>query len=323
MVTQSGNGEVSLAGTLFDDFAGSALNSATWLSGNWSGGSWTPTFTSGAVQVAGTNGAWVRSQSRFTRRSVEGVIEFGAATYQHFGFASENFDGNRYAIFSTAGTTNRLYARSNNNASELQTDLGTLPAGLHRYRIEWTAVDANHDNVNYYLDGTLVATHYVPINLYPFSALYVYLSHNGASSAPLRADQVAVAPDYVSSGSYTSAVVDAGQSVAWSGVSWQATLPSGTSLNVEARTSTNGTTWGNWTTVATSGANPGLAAGRYIQYRLTLATSNAAVSPTVTWLALSYGGDTPTPPVTTLATTQALGRRYTTIVIPNATAQPR
>jgi hypothetical protein len=73
-------------------------------------------------------------------------------------------------------------------------------------------------------------------------------------------------------------------------MSWNATLPAGTSMTVETRTGDTASpdaTWSDWSTVDSSGkiTSP---AGRYIVYRITLSTADASVSPTVFDLTLNY-----------------------------------
>jgi hypothetical protein len=132
-VVSTGGGAVQLGGQLADTFADPSLDAARWLSGVWSGGSYTPTLSSGALTVEASGGAWVRSQQTFLAASVEGNLTFGAAPWQHFGFGSDSFVGDQYAIFSTYTSSTHLYARLNNNsASQQLVDLGSIPSGAHR-----------------------------------------------------------------------------------------------------------------------------------------------------------------------------------------------
>jgi hypothetical protein len=283
-VTEFGDGEVRLAGSFGDTFDGPALDSSRWLSGTWNGGSYTP-LPSGTLQIGGANGAWLRSQSTFAHGTIEGLISFGAAPWQHFGFASDSFENDRYLILSTVGTTDHLYARSNNNGSEQRTDLGAIPAGLHYYRIEWAALDITTDIISYFVDGALVAQHTVANE----PALYAYLSHNGQGSTPsLVVDQVNLLPPYIASGTYISCALDAGRQATWDSMSWNASLPADTTLTVSARSSNDGTTWSSWSDVTSSGAAPSVPAGRYLQYRLVMATNDTQVSPVVNQVTAQY-----------------------------------
>jgi hypothetical protein len=290
----SGDGAVGLDGVFRDDFPGPSLDAARWVSGTWSGGSYTPSFSGGALQVVGSSGAFVRSQGTSTWTTLEAVASFGAGAWQHVGFGSDGFMNNQYLLFSTAGTTNKLFARSNNGGAETTTDLGSLPAGFHTYRIEWASQSGTQDVVRFYLDNALVATHTV----LAMPALYVYGSYNSGGTQPaLQLDSVRVLPPYVTSGTFTSCALDAGASSVWSAASWLATVPAGTTLGVDVRTSADGVSWGAWAP-ATSGAALGTPR-RYVQYRLNLGSSSSATTPLVTSLSISLSpAPTPSPTLT-------------------------
>ena len=123
LATQFGDGEVRLAGAFAETFDGPALDSGRWLWGDWNGGnSYTPN-PGGTLQLSGANGAWARSQSTLMRQTIEGLVAFGAAPWQHFGLGSDGFQSSQYLLFSTFNTSDHVFARSNNNGSEICTDL--------------------------------------------------------------------------------------------------------------------------------------------------------------------------------------------------------
>ena len=128
---------MALESAVGDGFSGPSLNSSLWASGTWNGGSYTPSFSSGAIQVSSTSGAFIRSQGTFATRVLEGEATFGAGAWQHLGFGGLNFADGRYLFFSTFNTSNTLFARSNSGSGEVQTNLGAIPSGRHTYRIEW------------------------------------------------------------------------------------------------------------------------------------------------------------------------------------------
>jgi hypothetical protein len=70
-------------------------------------------------------------------------------------------------------------------------------------------------------------------------------------------------------GNFTSCVIDAGGQIVWGSLVANSSLPVGTSVVYETRTSANGTIWSGWAAVNSSGViiSP---PGRYIQYRATL-----------------------------------------------------
>jgi hypothetical protein len=208
---------------------------------------------------------------------VEGSIAFGAATYQHFGIVTNFGDaaGNYWAIFSTAGTTNTLFARVDANGTTQDVNLGPLPSGFHDYLIHPVT-----GGFQFLVDGVLQTT--ISISFPSGLAVKIGLSAFSGSPQPaLQADWVRV-DNYPASGTFTSAVFDAGHLASWGVASWTATVPAGTTLTVLARTgntATPDTTWTGWTTL-TSGGTVGTS-GRYIQYEVKLTTTDPTVTPTL------------------------------------------
>jgi hypothetical protein len=282
LVTHVGDGEVRLAGPLTERYEGSSLDSSRWVAGRWDGGAFSATVADGRLQLSHPNGAYVRSVATYARRTVTGVVEFGAGAFQHVGLGSLDFEGSRYLLFSTFNTTNRLYARSNNNVSEVFSDLGPLPSGPQRYRIEWTAGALGQDDVRYYLNGVLVATHAVPSP----PALHVYQSYGSGSNPALVVDEVAVYGPYQGSGTYTSCTLDAGAGQVVTQVGWAASVPTGTSLTVAARSSADGVSWSAWTELAASGEAVA-APQRYVELRAHLTSSDSALTPLLDALTVS------------------------------------
>ena len=129
----------------------------------------------------------------------------------------------------------------------------------------------------------------------------VVASHATTINTPMRpiiSDIIGGAPNvvvnwirltpYAASSVFTSRVFDALVPVNWTSASWNADLPAGTSLVVSVRRGTTPTpdgTWTAWTPVATSGAAIG-GTSRYIQYQVTLSTTDPAQSPALRDLTL-------------------------------------
>ncbi len=222
-------------------------------------------------------GGYVRSQATYTHGVIEAVAQFGAGAWQHIGFGSDGFESNRYFLFSTYTGDGNLYARVNNNGSEQRVNLGPIPSGMHRYRIEWVVVNTTTDGVNFYVDGVLGAQ--MTVSNVAASNFYLYLSNAG--TANLLVDQAQVTPPYVSSGTYTSCALDAGVGASWQTVAWNATVAAGTGLTVQTRTSSDGVTWGAWTAAATSGSALGTPA-RFVQFQLSMTTTSSQSSPVLT-----------------------------------------
>jgi hypothetical protein len=235
------------------------------------------------IQTAG--GGWVRSQATYTHGTIEAIAEFGTGPNQHIGFGSNGFAGDRYFIFSTHSGDGNLYARANNSGSEQTANLGLIPTGKHRYRIEWSALNSGTDRVRFYLDGLLQFQ--ADVSNGGATNFYLYLS-NAADASPLRIDAAQAAPPYVSSGNYTSCVLDAGVGNAWQTANWEADIPAMTGLTVETRTSFDGLIWGPWAAVPGNGgaiSQP----RRYAQYRLLFTTSNSQRTAIINSVILDFG----------------------------------
>jgi hypothetical protein len=263
-------GGLQLSNGFTDDFTGTQLNAAAWGATAWTTQS-AVTVSSGILSVQGTQLLSVRT---FVGNPVQGLINFGATPYQHFGLATglTTVGGNSWAIFSTGGTTDTLFARVNANGATQDVNLGALPTGFHTYRIEPT-VSPTLPGFKFYVDGSLKTT--VTATLPAGTLLRVALSsYNSTSSPALQADSVQV-DGYAASGTYVSASVDAGKSVTWDSASWVASLPAGTGIKVETMTSVDGTTFTNWAQVGSDGtiASP---AGRYLRFRITFTTTDPA-----------------------------------------------
>jgi hypothetical protein len=266
--SSEGGGALQLAPGFSDEFDGTALDTTLWGTGAWSSGN--------AVTVAGgvlsVQGSQVLSVSTFVDKPVEGRINFATAPYQHFGLATgfDTFEGNYWAIFSTGNTSNTLFARVNALGTSQDVNLGALPAGFHDYRIEPTST-----GFKFYVDGVLQTT--IAIAFPAGTHLRVALSSfNGSPTPALQADWVRIG-SYASTGTYTSTVFDAGQSVNWQAVNWTASLPPGTGIQVEIQVSDNATDWSGWTE-AVNGAPLSNVSGRYVRYRVTFTTTDPALT---------------------------------------------
>ncbi len=282
-VSDAGGGAVSLAAVQADDFTSAALNPSLWTAGSWGGGAYSPTSNGGVLSVMTSGGGWVRSVPTYTHATIEAVATFGSTAYQHIGFGSDGFSANRYFIFSTYNGDGHLHARVNNNVSEQNIDLGPLPSGPHRYRIEWTALDASHDQVAFYLDG--VQQTVLSVTNVGASNFYLYLS-NVSASVPLLVDAAQAAPAYQTSGTYQSCAYDAGTGSTWQSASWDPSLPSGSAVTVQVKTSADGATWSGWSALAAAGGSPVPSPARYIQFQLGL-TGTSALSPLVNSVSLT------------------------------------
>ena len=270
-VTNTSGGQVQLAPALSDDFDGSRLGPA-WTS--------TPLESSSSVVVSGgilkIRDAQVFSKQASSPAPAEARINFGAALYQDFGLATglSTAGGNYWAVFGTKDSTNTLYARVNVSGNTSIVNLGALPTGYHTYKVAPVP-----GGFAFSIDGVVKAT--LPASVPSGAQLRVAFDADQTSSQPpMQIDWVRLGA-YVSSGTFTSSVFDAGRTATWGTASWTANSPIGTSLIVETssgNTATPDSTWSAWAAVSNGGtvASP---AARYIHYRLRLATSEPAASP--------------------------------------------
>lgn len=94
-------------------------------------------------------------------------------------------------------------------------------------------------------------------------------------------------------GSFESPVHDTKMISRWGRVKWTAETPVGTSVEVQTRTGnveTPDSTWGDWSPACTTSTGEQLTGkdARYIQYKVTLRTIKASVTPRVSSITLSY-----------------------------------
>ncbi|MCI0703401.1 MAG: DUF4082 domain-containing protein [Planctomycetia bacterium] len=292
VVTNTNGGEVTLAPLLQDSFTGSTLSGTNWTTSSWSsagGGPVTTSITDGVLSVGGTG---VFSAPSYANTAVEGSIKFGGVAYQHFGLATnlDAFAGNYWAIFSTMGTTNTLYARVNANGTTNDVNLGSLPSGFHTYKVKPVS-----SGFEFYIDDTLQTT--ISASFQSSVPMKAVLSDFlGNSGGLLQADWVGFLNySTTQTGTFTSQVFDAGQSVSWDQVNFTSNVPTGTSLTVKVRVGNmvNGVlVWTAWATVVSGGSlvdgsgNP--LQGQYLQYSVTMTTDDSSKSPrlddiTFTW----------------------------------------
>jgi glucose/arabinose dehydrogenase len=267
-VTQVGDGEVALAPLVGAEFSGSALP-AGWFATAWqTGGSAIP--GSGVLTIsgarAGTNGLFSSG------RVLEFIATFRNALAQHVGFGL-TFAETPFAVFSTF-TGDGLYARTHNGVSSTSTRIpGSWLGAPHRYRIEWTP-----SAVTYSVDGTVVASHPLAVS----AQMRPLASDFTPADAALSVDWLHVTP-YAPAGTFLSRVLDAGAAVTWGQATWAGTTPAGTSLTVSTRTGSTPVPDASWTSFAPL-PGPGSVVGgtgRYLQYRVELATTVGDRSPSL------------------------------------------
>lgn len=284
------DGEVILKPVLSEEFTGPAL-APGWGSYIYTGGT-SPSISDGNVVL---NGSRIFSASTFGPGS---VLEFEATftlnNFQFMGFAISNEIGSTYVFIGRAAQgDDGLYMRRPSGDVLLATGLLGTP---HRYKIKWNA-----GNFEFYVDDAITPTGIVE---YPVASNMVVLASDYLPGAgtELSVDWLRITPYPATpaTGSFISRVFDASQVVQWQAVSWNADIPSGTSLDIHVRSGNTATpdgTWSGFTQVPVSGTNLGIES-RYIQYQAVLATTNSIFSPVLKDIAFNCNGE-PTQPVVT------------------------
>jgi hypothetical protein len=265
LVTQSGDGELTLAPAVHADFSGASLP-AGWGSAPWTAGG-TATVSGGMLTV---DGAAAYTTAAFgPGRSLEFTATFVADPFQNVGFAADAAFDSPWMTIGSGSAGNGVYARM---WPSTEVSLGSgLLGGTHRYRIDWNAGD-----FTFYVDGVQAAVMSVAVG----GTMVVIVSDFNLNGTPLVVDDVTLGP-YASAGSFTSRVFDGGSGVAWGAATWSATTPAGTSVSMFQRQGTTPTPDGSWTAftaIPSNGASIG-GSGRYLQYRADLATTSGALTP--------------------------------------------
>ncbi|MCW2991428.1 MAG: Fibronectin type domain protein, partial [Solirubrobacterales bacterium] len=275
-----GSGDVILRAGLDEVFDGLALPGG-WTSGSWTGGG--AAVSGGSLVV---DGGWAATTSSYAAgRTLEFDATFGAQPFGHAGFGVDLNNDPDWAMFSTGSDGAQLYARTN-GPSATNTPLGAgYLNGAHHFRIDWKPL-----SVDFFIDGTLVATHNVSISV-PMRPI---VSDFNSGGAVVSVDRLTLSPPYVASGTFTSRVMDAGATVDFTTLAWTADAPAGTAVAMSARTGDTPTPDGTWTAfapVASSGDTVGGHA-RYVQYRAALSTSDSGVTPVLHDVTATYGDTT-------------------------------
>lgn len=309
-VTDQSGGEVRLQSTFEDDFYGDELDATRWISATYDnpGPPPPPQVSGGVVTLPNTASKGVNIQSATPLSStdgvtVTGVISFTAGKSQHFGFASNDFTTNQFAIVSTGGDGNSLSARTVNGASESGQISATVPTEAQQYSIALQRVGPN-TQVRYYVGAatTPVFTH--TVTAFPEDVLFVTLSNDTrATNATVRADWIRLQPYSATSGEYTGCVTDSGASGStWGAVTNELSAPTGTTAKVAIQASDTiaGLNTAPFVEIGAGGAPVSAVSGRYARYKVAFQGS-ASASPELRSITLNYSGTGPAP--TTTATT--------------------
>jgi hypothetical protein len=283
-VSETGNGEVTLAPSVGAEFSGTALP-VGWSSTAWNAG--------GAATVAGgvldVDGARANTDGLFGPGvALEFVATFGTAGFQHAGLG-DTLSGPPWAIFST-GSGGALYARTHTGTTPTDTLLaGSWLNAPHRYRIEWNA-----SSVGFLIDGGIVATHAVTIatNMRPI------VSDFNTGGDAIAVNWMRMSP-YATSGTFVSRVLDAGVVTSWGSASWTATTSANTGVALSARFGDTPVPDGTWTAFSPLSA-PGTSlsqTSRYVQYQAVLTSTTPSEAPSLNDITFSAAGGSTQPSI--------------------------
>jgi hypothetical protein len=210
--------------------------------------------------------------------------------------------------FYSAATLGQLRLKIFRDNSTSYTLIGQGPRvpmnkGYNYYNLTTPINVQRGDLLGFYWDGLLSS---IP-NGSPGDELYIgpfgltdingTTSHSAWSSGafdwPIQAD---IRP--TASGTLLSTIKDTGGTSTWGSINWTATVPHGTSLSFNTRSSNDSITWSQWSgNYTSSGATVKSPGGRYIQYQAVLgASGNSTQTPALHSVTLSYSTTPPSAP---------------------------
>lgn len=292
VVTEEGDGAVSLKPAMIQEFSGAGVPSG-WTSSIWDAQAGASTsFNAGTATVDGTHLYYNSTVAPGT--SLEFRATFTAGNYQNIGFTGDQDFNNPWIVIGRGNAgDNDVYART--NSSQVVSLGSNLLDAPHTYRIQWLA---NTNGFEFYVDGILVPTPSITQTV--STNMMIQISDYPAGGATLSVDWIKATP-YQLSGTYLSGVFDAGTQKNWGAVNWTADMPAATAMTISVRRGNTPVPDGTWSAFVpvTNGAGVGCSPSRYIQYKAELSTTNVTVSPKLKNISIDCGNYTPdnTPPV--------------------------
>ena len=269
-------GEVLLSGTLATEFYSAPPG---WLTHVWTSGGGA-TFDGNTVTVSGAV-FYPPTAYGPSGVSLEFKATFGAQQFETIGFGGSAPPFNDVPLLaigtynSTTDVNALTWPTNTSNVVPIQTIDG-LP---HRYRIDWGA-----SSVSYWVDGVLKTTQpqTIGVPMTPSSVSSFNLNN-------LVVDWLRMTP-YTSPCTFLSRVFDAGFAGApWTTLAATAALPSGTTLSFQTRTGDTPTPGGTWSAfAAVSGTTINSPPGQYLQYEVTLNTTDTAQTPELQQVDVSH-----------------------------------
>ena len=288
-VAQTANGEITLAPAVGAEFFGTSLPTG-WSSTAWNSGG-AATVANGVLSV---DGALARTNATYGPGSVlEFVATFGQTPFQAVGFtgATEPFNAAPWVMFGTK-QGDQVYARTwvSSSVGMVDVPLGTNWLGSpHMYRIEWDL-----GQIRFLIDGVLRHTETVTVT----ASMVLGASDFNTGGTAVTVDWMRLTP-YSSPCAFESRVLDAGSTADWLDLTASVVLPGGTAVSFEVRSGNTPTPDASWSAWSNADASIMAPDGRYLQYRVTLTSSDPDRTPVVERVTVSYQAATP---VTSTAT---------------------
>ena len=282
VISDLAGGEIRLAAALEDDFSGATIDFTRWITNRYyTWGGFDPFVAGGVLNLDGSSVRSLNSISGEAR-----VMEFRARLRPsgvNMGWPALGLGRQSDPAGSGSGQAHRLWegddsgglaatARDGGAANQFQSVSGIDLTQYHVFRIEWSPF-----STAYAIDGsprvTLTASSSVP------AWAWLYTLNPGSR---VEVDWVRVTPYASTTGTFVSCPIDAAEITNWGNLTWVGSTPPGTSITLETRSSVNGAVWSAWSSPATASGSPIQSpAGRYLQYRITLASVDATASPEV------------------------------------------
>ncbi len=269
-LAETTDGELMLA-PQGSEFSGTSLPAGWTLTPLAAGAS--ATVGGGALSISGA--ALLAPAASAPGQTLEFTASFTASPHQAVGLGTSSTLGSPMAMF-VIGANRELYARTVNGSRFLEQLIGGIDwnGKPHRYQIVWTAA-----TVSYYIDGALMISH--GSMAFGTTAMRPVIVDTTGGDGALGVDWIRMTP-YSGSGSFTSAVFDAGDVVLWQKVTTTSSVPSGTSMVVTYRRGDTPVPDASWTAFATVPSNGTISgSSRYVQFAIQISSSSTGKSPVI------------------------------------------
>jgi plastocyanin len=274
---------------LWEPFDGATLDTSVWTPMN------SVTVSGGQAQLA--SGADIISTQPFTYAQLEMQVQLvNDNNYAWWGWEDGVADAPNFVIFEEFPTGFEAIIR-NDGAPYDRYPLSDPTGGLttwHTYLADWRPGHAS-----WHIDGTEVMS---TTSNVPDSLMYANFY---ARSVPMNIDWVRVRlranqeptvtlatpqPGYVSPGQVLSLAYDTQQFSDWKYLTWDAATPPDTDIYLQVRTAATQDDLGTapWSDYDHSGLLITNSAGRWVQYRATLSTTDPSVTPALNQVTVYY-----------------------------------